>query len=277
MDKYAKIVKQLEEKVKIIRRYVIEMIYAAGSGHPGGSLSAVDILTTLYFHVMRHIPKNPRWGDRDRFVLSKGHAAPALYAVLGEAGYFPVGELRRLRKLGSPLQGHPCMKKVPGVDMSTGSLGQGLSVANGMALGGKLDRKGYEVYVMIGDGECDCGQIWESAMTSAHYKLDNLCGIVDVNGLQIDGFTKDVMNIEPLPDKWKAFGWNVIKVDGHSIEAMVKAFGEAEKVKGKPTVILADTVKGRGVDFMEHKAEWHGKAPKDDEKNIAVKCLGECK
>lgn len=270
----------IDEMKKIahqMRHDIINMTHAAGSGHPGGSLSSVEILTALYFNIMKHDPENHEWEDRDRFVLSKGHVCPVLYSALARSGYFHHEELISLRKLGSRLQGHPDRKKLPYLEISCGSLGQGLSIAVGMAIGLRMDKKKPRVYCLMGDGELQEGQIWEAAMTGAHYKLDNLCGIVDVNSLQIDGFTKDVMNIEPISDKWEAFGWNVIKVDGHEIEKLIKAFEQAEKVKGKPTIILADTVKGKGVDFMEHRAEWHGKAPDNNQKEKALVCLGECK
>ena len=267
---------EMEKIAHQMRHDIINMTHAAGSGHPGGSLSSVEIMTALYFKIMNHDPENHEWEDRDRFVLSKGHVCPVLYSALARRGYFHPDELMSLRKLGSRLQGHPDRKKLPYLEISCGSLGQGLSIAVGMAIGLKMDKRKPRVYCLMGDGELQEGQIWEAAMTGAHYNLDNLCGIVDVNGLQIDGFTKDVMNIEPLEDKWKAFGWNVIKVDGHDIEKIVKAFEQAKKVKGKPTVILADTVKGKGVDFMEHQAEWHGKAPDNNQKEKALVCLGEC-
>jgi transketolase len=268
-----------EEMKKIahqMRHDIINMTHAAGSGHPGGALSSVEIVVALYFNVMKHNPKDHKWEERDRFVLSKGHVCPVLYSALARRGYFHPDELTSLRKLGSRLQGHPDRKKLPYLEISSGSLGQGLSVAVGMAIGFRMDKRNQRVYCLMGDGEQQEGQIWEAAMTGSHYKLDNLCGIVDVNGLQIDGFTKDVMNIEPLADKWRAFGWNVIEVDGHDIAQLIKAFEKASKFKGKPTVILADTVKGKGVDFMEHKAEWHGKAPDREQKEKALICLGEC-
>jgi transketolase len=250
------------------------MIYEAGSGHPGGSLSATDVLVTLYFHTMKHKPDDPRWPDRDRFVLSKGHAAPALYGCLAESGYIPVEELKTLRKIGSRLQGHPDMRKTPGVESSTGSEGQGLSNGIGMAIAGKLDKRKYQVYVMIGDGECDCGQIWEAAMSASNFKLDNLTCIVDRNKLQLDGYTKDIMSIEPLADKWKAFGWNVIKVNGHDIKKLISVLDKARKHKGEPTVIIADTVKGKGVSFMEGAIGFHGKAPDKVQYKQAIKELG---
>jgi transketolase len=246
---------------KKLRRHVITMIGKAGSGHPGGSLSAAEIVTALFFKVLRHDPANPRWVERDRFILSKGHAAPILYAALAERGYFPVEELGTLRILGSCLQGHCDMTATPGVEMSSGSLGQGLSFSIGIALAGRLDARDYRVYVLMGDGECDEGQVWEAAMASAHFKLDNLVAIVDHNELQIDGWNRDVMNLEPLAEKWKAFGWHAIEVNGHEISQLIAAFDEAKQVKGKPTVIIAHTIKGKGVSFMENNVDFHGKAP----------------
>ena len=258
-----------------IRKDIIRMTCEAGSGHPGGSLSSVEIMVSLYFNIMKHDPKNQAWDDRDRFVLSKGHVCPVLYASLARRGYFPTDELLTLRKFGSRLQGHPHRLKLSCLETSSGSLGQGLSIASGMAIGLRMDKKNPRVFCLMGDGELQEGQVWEAAMTGAHYKLDNLCGIVDVNGLQIDGRTSDVKNLEPLGDKWKAFGWHVIEVDGHDVEALISAFREAEKTKGKPTVILAKTVKGKGVSFMENNAEWHGKPPSREEAAKALKELGE--
>jgi transketolase len=265
---------RLAEMARQVRRHIVTMVYEAGSGHPGGSLSATDVLVTLYFKVMKHRSDDPKWPERDRFVLSKGHAAPALYTCLAEAGYFPVEELATLRKIGSRLQGHPDMTKTPGVESSTGSEGQGLSNGIGMALAGKLDRKNYRVYVMVGDGECDCGQIWEAAMSASFFKLDNLTCIVDRNKLQLDGRTKDIMCIEPLADKWKAFGWKVISVNGHDFGRLINAFGKAGKNSGAPTVIIADTVKGKGVSFMEGAVGFHGKAPDKAQYKQAMKELG---
>jgi transketolase len=260
-------IKELEEKAKVIRRHIVEMIGRSGSGHPGGSLSAADILTVLYFHKMRHDPAKPKWEDRDRLVLSKGHAAPVLYAVLAESGYFPKSYLKTLRQIGSSLQGHVDMLSLPGIEMSTGSLGQGLSAANGMALAGRLDKKSYRVYAVIGDGESQEGQIWEAAMTAGHYKLDNLTVICDHNKYQIDGRVEEIKGIAPLADKWRAFRFHVIDgVNGHDVRSLIKAFDDAEKVKGKPTLIIADTVKGKGVSFMENKpTDFHGKAPNKEE------------
>lgn len=265
---------RLENMARQVRRHVIRTIYNAGSGHPGGSLSATDIIVALYFKVMKHRPEEPSWPDRDRFVLSKGHAAPSLYACLAESGYFPVKELDTLRKIGSRLQGHPDMRKTPGVESSTGSEGQGLSNGVGMALVGKLDKKSYTVYVMIGDGENNCGQIWEAAMSASFFKLDNLVAILDRNKLQLDGATKDIMAIEPLADKWKAFGWNVIKVNGHDFKKLLTAFNKAKKAKGAPTIIIANTVKGKGVSFMEGVVGFHGKAPDKVQFKQAMKELG---
>jgi transketolase len=257
-----------------IRKHIVKMITEAKSGHPGGSLSAVEILTALYFNTMKIKPEDPHWEDRDRFVLSKGHAAPVLYSALAERGYFPVEELDKLRKVGSMLQGHPDMKGTPGVDMSTGSLGQGLSAANGMALAGKLDKKDYRVYVLLGDGELEEGQVWEAAMSSAHYKLDNLTAFVDHNRLQIDGPIEKVMSPEPVADKFKAFGWNVITINGHDYKDIFDAIDNAKNTTGKPTMIVADTVKGKGVSFMENIAGWHGSAPSTEQCEKALLELG---
>jgi len=258
------LIKELQRKALLIRKYVIDSVYRAGSGHPGGSLSIADILSCLYFHEMRHDPKNPKWADRDRLVLSKGHAAPALYAALAMSGYFPVEELKNLRKTGHFLQGHPCMLKVPGVDMSTGSLGQGLSVGIGMAIAGKLDEKDYRVFVILGDGEMDEGQVWEAAASASHHSLDNLIAILDRNGLQIDGHTEEILNLEPMQWRWRAFGWDVIEIDGHNIEEILDALHEADK-NDKPTLIIAYTIKGKGVSFMEGSLSFHGKPPSDEQ------------
>jgi len=264
----------LKEKSNAIRRHIIEMLHKSGSGHPGGSLSAADIVTVLYFKEMKIDPKNPKWEDRDRFVLSKGHAAPVLYAALAEKGYFEIEELSKLRKIDSMLQGHPDMKGTPGVEMSTGSLGQGFSAASGMAIAGKLDNKDYRVYVLLGDGELQEGIIWETAMSAAHYKLDNLTAILDFNKLQIDGFNKEVMSIDPVTDKFKAFGWQVIEIDGHNYEEIIEAIQRAKETKDQPTIIIAHTIKGKGVSFMENQVGWHGNAPKDEERAQALKELG---
>lgn len=263
----------LEEKARQIRIEIVKMLANAGSGHTGGSLSATDIVTVLYFYKMRHNPKNPQWKERDRFILSKGHAAPVLYATLALSGYFDKSLLNSLRKLGSPLQGHPCCKNLPGVEVSTGSLGQGLSVACGMALGLRLSGINSRVYCLLGDGEIQEGQVWEAAMTASHYKIDNLCAILDHNNLQIDGRCCDVMNIKPVEDKFIAFGWNVFTINGHNIQEIVDALDEAEKTKGKPTMIIANTVKGKGVSIFEGKVQYHGVAPTQEELEVALKEL----
>jgi transketolase len=232
------------------------------------------MITALYFHVMRHDPENPGWEERDRFILSKGHAAPAQYVALAEAGYFPKEDLMMLRRLGSHLQGHPDSKGTPGVEVCTGSLGQGLSMANGIALGLRLDKRENRVYAILGDGELQEGQVWEAAMAAAHYRLDNLCALVDANALQIDGEVERVMNVAPIGDKFRAFGWNVLEIDGHDMEAIIGALETAKRIKEKPTVIVARTVKGKGVPRFEHKASYHGVAPNDDELNEALLCLG---
>ena len=255
----------LTDTAKKVRVGIIEATHAAKSGHPGGSLSVADVLTYLYFSEMNIDPANPNAPDRDRFVLSKGHCAPALYSVLAHRGYFPVEELKTLRKIDSRLQGHPDMTLTPGVDMSSGSLGLGISSAAGMALAGKIAGKDYRVYTVVGDGESEEGQVWEACMFAAHYKLDNLCLIVDWNGLQIDGSVEEVMNPTPHDKKLEAFGFHVISIDGHSFEEIEKAFAEARTVKGKPTAIIAKTVKGKGVSFMENKVNWHGAAPNDEQ------------
>ncbi len=257
-----------------IRRDIINMIWQARSGHPGGSLSAADILTCLYFYEMNIDPARPGWEDRDRFVLSKGHAAPVLYSALARRGYFDPAELMTLRRLGSRLQGHPHYGALPGVEMSTGSLGQGGSAAVGMALAARLDKRDCRIYTLWGDGELEEGLVWESAMAAAHYKLDNLCGIVDWNGLQIDGKITEIMSPEPIDQKFAAFGWAVQKVDGHDYAAILAALEKARTVKGQPSLILCRTVKGKGVSFMENQAGWHGSAPKDEERALALEELG---
>jgi len=270
-------VTELEQKAKVVRADIIRMLCEAKSGHPGGSLSAADLMTALYFEKLKHKPKEPDWDGRDRVIFSKGHACPLLYACLAECGYFPITELLTLRKFGSRLQGHPGKNKgLPGIELSTGSLGQGLSAGVGMALGLKLDKKSNRVYVLMGDGEQQEGSIWEAAMSAAHYKLDNLCGIVDSNKLQIDGSVKEVMGIEPLAEKWRAFGWNVIEINGHNIQEIISAYDKAAKTCDKPSVIIAQTVKGKGVSFMENQAGWHGKAPNKEQADTALKEL-ECK
>lgn len=263
MDLQSDDIRKLKDKATIIRRHVIRMVHSAGSGHPGGSLSCIDILVALYFHVMKHDPQK-KDAERDRFILSKGHAAPALFATLAESGYFPISKLESLRKNGGYLQGHPD-SSIPGVEVSSGSLGQGLSAANGIALAARLDGTPSRIFVLLGDGECDEGQIWEAAMLSAHYKLDNLVAIVDRNGLQIDGQTEKVMSLEPFSKKWRSFGWHVIQIDGNNIEEIIKAFHETENIIGKPTVIIAHTFKGKGVSFMEWINAFHGKAPTEEE------------
>ena len=266
-------VDELNKIAKEIRRGIIEEVYSAKSGHPGGALSIADILTVLYFNQMNINPKEPKSNLRDRLILSKGHASAALYSALAERGYFNKEELKTFRKLESNLQGHPDMKKLPGVDMTSGSLGQGLSVANGMAIASKMDELGCRIYCILGDGEIEEGQIWEAAMTSNKYKLDNLCVILDSNGLQIDGSVQDVKALDCLESKWKSFGFEVIPVDGNNIESLINAFEKARQTKGKPSIIIAKTTKGKGVPFMENKAEWHGKAPNEEEYKIAIEEL----
>ncbi len=266
-------VKEMGAVAKRLRRHIISMTGKAGSGHPGGSLSAVEIVTTLYFGLLRHNPKDPRWSDRDRFILSKGHTAPLLYAALAECGYFPLEKLSTLRQLDSYLQGHTDRTVTPGVEMSAGSLGQGLSFAIGVALAGRLSSQEYRVYVLLGDGECDEGQVWEAAMAAAHFKLGNLVAIVDNNGQQIDGWNRDVMNLDPFNKKWQAFGWHVIEVDGHNLPQLIDAFNQAKLVKRQPAVIIAHTIKGKGVSFMENNPDFHGKAPTAAEVEIAMKEL----
>lgn len=266
-------VEQMTDMAKRLRRHIIRMTAKAGSGHPGGSLSSVEIVTALYFNHLRYDPSNPRWPDRDRFVLSKGHAAPLLYAALAEAGYFPTEELLTLRSLNSRLHGHTNMCVTPGVEMSSGSLGQGLSFAVGIALAARLDRRDYRVYVVLGDGECEEGQVWEAAMAAAHFKVDNLVAIVDRNGQQIDGWTHEIMSTEPLAEKWSSFGWHVLEVDGHDLKQVLAALEEARTVKTKPTAIVARTVKGKGVSFMENNLDFHGKAPTAEEAERALKEL----
>ncbi len=263
----------LKEIARRLRRHIVTMIGKAGSGHPGGSLSAVEIATALFWRILRHKPADPQWPDRDRFILSKGHAAPLLYAVLAECGYIPLAELDTLRQLGSRLQGHGDCCATPGVEMSSGSLGQGLSFGTGVALAGRLDKKDYRVYVLLSDGECDEGQTWEAAMAAVHYKLDNLTVIVDYNGLQLSGFTRDTMNLEPFSAKWDAFGWSVSEVDGHDIDRVLGALDNARKVKGQPAAIIARTVKGKGVSFMENNVDFHGKAPNAEQMEKALKEL----
>jgi len=265
---------ELAEKARKIRINALKAIHAAKSGHPGGSLSSADILATLYFGELNIDPKNPKMADRDKFVLSKGHAVPALYAALGERGFYEVNEMMTLRQVGSKFQGHPNMRKVPGIEMSTGSLGQGFSAAVGMAVAGKIDKNPGRVYVLTGDGELQEGIVWEAAMQASHRKLDNLVAIVDLNGLQIDGKVSDVKCVCPVDEKFRSFGWNVISVDGHNFEELTTAFSEAKSSKGVPTAIIAHTHKGKGVSFMEDNAGWHGKAPSDEELATAIEELG---
>lgn len=269
-----KSVDELKEVAKTIRKDIVTMLTKSASGHPGGSLSSVEILTALYFNEMNVNVENPRDLNRDRFVLSKGHAAPVLYSVLARRGFFNPEELNTLRKLGSILQGHPNMNEVPGVDMSTGSLGQGVSAAVGMAMGGKLDNKDYRVYTVLGDGELEEGQVWEAAMAAAHYKLDNLTAFVDYNGLQIDGPCAEVMSAEPIADKFRAFRWNVLEIDGHDFNAIIDAVEKAKSTKDKPTMIVCKTVKGKGVSFMENQVGWHGTAPSAEQCEQALKEIG---
>ena len=266
---------QLQKKACLVRQGIIEAVHSAKSGHPGGSLSIADVLTYLYFVEMKIDVQNPKMEDRDRLVLSKGHCSPGLYSVLAQKGFFPVDELKTFRKIGSRLQGHPDMKGIPGVDMSSGSLGQGISAACGMALGAKISNKDYRVYTILGDGEIEEGQVWEAAMFAGNKKLDNLCAIVDYNGLQIDGKLSEVCSPEPIDEKFKAFGWNVIVIDAHDFEAYEKAFNNAKATKDKPTVIIQKSIKGKGVSYMENAVSWHGAAPNDEQYEIAMKELSE--
>jgi len=267
-------IRTLEETARLLRRHVLEMTHAADSGHAGGSLSAADLITALYFHELRIDPKRPQWEDRDRFILSKGHACPVLYAALAERGFFPTEELLTLRQIGSRLQGHPELGTTPGVEACAGAEGQGLSVGIGMALAARLDHKPHRIWVMLGDGENDSGQVWEAAMCAAHYKLDNLIAVVDRNGIQQEGRTEEIMRLEPLSEKWKAFGWHVIEINGHDFGQILEAFSEAKATKGRPTVIIAKTIKGKGVSFMEGVVKFHGTAPTDEELARALKELG---
>jgi len=270
-----KSIEELQSIARRIRREIVVMTGAAKSGHPGGSLSAVEILVELYFHRMHIDPKNPALPDRDRFILSKGHAAPVLYAVMAEAGYeqTPLDKLNTLRQLGSVYQGHPDMRYIPALEASTGSLGEGLSLALGMGLGARMDGRKSRTYAMLGDGEIQEGQIWEAAMAGAFHKLDNVVAIVDNNRIQLDGFVKDIMAIDPLADKWRAFGWHTIEIDGHDLHAIQAAFDEAEATKGKPTCLVAHTIKGKGVSFMENNPKFHGTAPTADEVKLALQEL----
>jgi len=266
-------VEELEKMAVIIRCDIIDMICTAAAGHPGGSLSAADVVTALYFRIMRIDPKNPGWPDRDRFILSKGHACPVWYAALAERGYFDKSHLKTLRQMGSILQGHPDMRKTPGIDMTAGSLGHGLSAGLGMALSGKLQQKDYHVFVIIGDGESQEGSIWEASMAAPNFKLDNLTAILDYNHLQNDDSVDDIMPIHPAVDKWRAFGWHVLDIDGHDMAQVVAALEEAKSHKGKPTMIVANTVKGKGVSYMENVCEWHGRAPCQEEADQALEEL----
>lgn len=263
-------IRELEQMARKVREDIINEVYYAKSGHPGGSLSIADILTVLYFKEMNINPQNPSWEDRDRLVLSKGHCSPALYSCLANRGYFPIEDLKTFRNSNSYLQGHPDKNKVPGVDMTTGSLGQGLSCANGMAIAGKMNKKDYRVYCILGDGEIEEGQIWEAAMAANKYKLDNLCIVVDNNNLQIDGTIEEVMSSYPIDEKFKSFGFQIINIDGHDIDEIIKAFEVAREVKEKPTCIIAKTIKGRGITFMENQAGWHGKAPNEQQYEQAI-------
>ena len=264
----------LAEKARELRVAIVRTLHKSQSGHTGGSLSAIDMVTALYFSKMRHDSGDPGWAERDRFVLCKGHAAPAQYVALAYAGYFPREDLMMLRRLGSHLQGHPDSKSTPGVEVCTGSLGQGLSMANGMALGLRLDGRESRVYALLGDGELQEGQVWEAAMAAAHYKIDNLCALVDANALQIDGEVAKIMNVAPIAAKFKAFGWHAMEIDGHDMAAILAALDHAETIKGQPTVIVANTVKGKGVSFFENKASYHGVPPSDEELPRALECLG---
>ena len=269
----SKSVQELQDICKRIRREIIEMIGAAGSGHPGGSLSAVELVVELYFDYMKIDPKNPKWPQRDRFILSKGHAAPVLYAAMAEAGYTPIDKLNTLRKLGSIYQGHPDVRFIPSLEASTGSLGEGLSLGLGLGIAARLDGSPSRTYVMLGDGEIQEGQVWEAAMAGAFHKLDNVVAIVDYNQIQLDGFVKDIMDVAPLADKWRAFGWHTIELNGHDIAAIQAAFKEAEATKGKPTCLVAHTIKGKGVSFMENNPKFHGMAPTADEVKLALQEL----
>ena len=267
-------IKSLEKTAAEIRCGIIKAIHNAGSGHPGGSLSAADIVTALYFDEMNVDPKDPKMKGRDKFILSKGHAGPVQYSALAVKGYYPMEDFMTLRKLGSKFQGHPDMHKVPGIEMSTGSLGQGIAAAGGMALANKLDNDPGRIYVLLGDGEIQEGIVWEALMSAAHYKLDNMVAILDHNGLQIDGKNEDVMTVAPVVEKFQAFGWNVIQIDGHDFEQILDAFKQARACKGKPTMIVAETIKGKGVSFMENNAGWHGKAPDEEQTKQALAELG---
>ena len=260
----------LKETARAIRRDIVSMLGEAGSGHPGTSLSTVEVVTALYFEAMRHRPKEPGWPDRDRFLMSKGHGVPAQYAAMAHAGYFPRDLLRTLRKLGSPLQGHPVYGTLPGIEASTGSRGQGLSIGIGIALAARLSKKDYRTYVLLGDGECDEGQVWEAAAFAAHHRLDNLTGIVDANGFQLDGAVDEILKLEPLPDRWASFGWRVREINGHDMAAVLDALAWAKGTKGAPAMIVARTIKGKGVSFMENNNHFHGVAPTREETEKAL-------
>jgi len=266
-------IKMLREKSRLLRQHIISMIHGAGSGHPGGALSIADIMTALYFHELKLKPEDPKWPERDRVVLSEGHCCPAIYGALAMKGFFPVEALATLRRIGSPLQGHPDMNKVRGVDMTSGSLGQGLSVGVGMAIGAKADGLDSRVFVILGDGECQEGQVWEAALCAAKYKLDNLCAIVDLNNLQVDGFCSDIMPVEPIVPKWQDFGWRVLSIDGHDMHQITAALADARTTAAKPVCIIARTIKGKGVSYMENVCDWHGKAPNDELYRIAMQEL----
>ena len=265
-------IQELETKAKEIRRLIIQMIAKAGSGHPGGSLSSTDLITALFYSVLKHDPKNPAWPDRDRFHMSKGHCAPLWYAVLADRGYFAKEQLMTLRCLGSILQGHPD-PRTPGVEVASGSLGQGLSVGLGMSLAARIDKKDWRVYILLGDGEIQEGNIWEAAMAASHFKVDNLCAMLDYNGFQIDGKICNIMELEPLAAKWAAFGWHTIEINGHNMKEILDAYDEAGRIKGKPTIIIAHTIKGKGVSFMENVCDFHGRAPTQEEAKKALKEL----
>jgi len=260
----------LKEISRNVRADIINMTATAGSGHPGGSLSSVELMTALYFNVLNHRANELDWQERDRFILSKGHACPVLYSVMARSDYFPVEEILTLRKLGARLQGHPSCKALPGLEVSGGSLGQGLSISNGLALTAKMNKQDFRVYCLLGDGELQEGQVWEAVMTAAHYKLDNVCAIVDYNNLQIDGTVEEVMGMAPLVEKWTAFNWHTIEIDGHDLSAVLAAYEEARQTKGKPSVIIAKTIKGKGVSFMENAVGWHGKTPNPEEQQKAL-------
>ena len=269
-------IEELKEMAAAVRTDIIEMICTAQAGHPGGSLSSTDIVTALYFRIMRIDPDNIHWPDRDRFILSKGHACPVWYAALAERGYFDKSHLGTLRQLNSILQGHPDMHKTPGIDMTAGSLGHGLSAGVGMALSGKLQKKDYHVWIVIGDGEAQEGSIWEAAMSAARWKLDNLTAVMDRNNLQNDTYVDDIMPIEPIADKWRAFGWNVLEIDGHDMEAIVEALESVKSFKDQPTIVIARTIKGKGVSYMENVCEWHGKAPSKEQAEVALNEIRRC-